>query len=421
VHTYTSVNSVSSVVTAVARVGLRELATLTRVVASGRLNRNDAGGDGYTDRFEQLFAHKLGAKHVLAVNSGTSALISALVAAGIGPGDEVLVPAYTWIATALAPLAVGAVPTLVEIDETLTIDVDDIKQKITPHTKAIIPVHMHNLVCNMDALMAIARQHRLVVIEDACQAVGISYKGRRVGTIGDIGAFSFTPSKNISAGEGGAVITNNDHLFARARIYHDVGTFARRHKSELNEPIFAGVNFRVSELTGAVLYAQLPRLDPFLRGLRKRRRTMVQELVTSDRFGISPHHDPNDAVGLSVIFERPEDARTFASNRGVSRLIDTRKHIYTNWTPLLTQLTFDGQMNPFKWARPEIKYPVDAFSRTLDILERTCLVSLGARYPLVVVRAHARSLVRSADKQASVHRGARSILDTPSSATSPLR
>jgi dTDP-4-amino-4,6-dideoxygalactose transaminase len=405
----------------VTSVGLRELATLTRVIVSGRLNRNDAGGGGFADGFEQLLARKLGVKHALAVNSGTSALISALVAAGVGPGDEVLVPAYTWIATALAPLAVGAVPTLVEIDETLTIDIDDMKRKITPHTKAIIPVHMHNLVCNMDALMAVARQHRLVVIEDACQAVGISYKGRRVGTIGDIGAFSFTPSKNITAGEGGAIITNNDRLFARARIYHDLGTFARRHKSELNEPIFAGVNFRVSELTGAVLYAQLPRLDPLLRRLRKRRRTMVRQLVTSDRFGISPHHDPNDAVGLSVLFERPEDARTFASNRGVSRLIDYKNHIYTSWTPLLTQLTFDGRMNPFKWARPEIKYPLNAFSRTLDILERTCLVSLGARYPLVVVHAHARSLVRSASRQASIRRGACGNLNTPSATTSALR
>jgi hypothetical protein len=120
-----------------------------------------------------------------------------------------------------------------------------------------------------------------------------------------------------------------------------VGTFARGHKFEFNEPIFAGVNFRISELTGAVL-AQLPRLDPFLRGLRKRRQAMVQQLVRAIGLGFLRTTNPNNAVGLSVLFERPEDARTFASNRGVSRLIDTEKHIYTNWEPLLTQRTFDG-------------------------------------------------------------------------------
>lgn len=402
-------------------VGIRELAALGRVIASGRLNRNQAEGDGFTDRFETLLARKLGANHVLAVNSGTSALISALVAAGVGPGDEVLVPAYAWISTAVAPLAVGAIPTLVDIDETLTIDVADIRRKITPHTKAIIPVHMQNLVCDMDAIMTIAQQHQLVVIEDACQAVGVSYKGRRVGTIGDIGAFSFTRNKNMNSGEGGALITSNDQLFARARIYHDVGTFARRNRDEFNEPIFAGVNIRVSELTGAVLYAQLPRLDPFLKRLRNRRQALVHQLAKSDRFRISPHYDPNNAVGLSVLFERPEDARSFASNRGVTRLIDTERHIYTNWEPLLNQLTFDSRMNPFKWARREVKYEIGAHSRTLDILNRTCHVSLGARHPLIVVSAYARSLVRSAAKQVSVRRGARGIIDASSSATSALR
>ena len=149
-------------------------------------------------------------------------------------------PAYTWVASAIAPLAVGAVPVLVDVNETLTMDPEDIKRKITPYTKAILPVHMLNLACDMDAITAIAKKHRLLVVEDACQAVGVSYKGRRLGTIGEVGAFSFNQYKNLNSGEGGAVITNDDRIFTRARMYHDVGSYTRDYEFEGNEPIFAG-------------------------------------------------------------------------------------------------------------------------------------------------------------------------------------
>jgi dTDP-4-amino-4,6-dideoxygalactose transaminase len=377
------------------RVGVRELATLGRVVASGQLLRYRGGEQGFTTRFENQFAEKLGVKHLLTVNSGTSALISALAAAGIGPGDEVLVPAYTWVSSAIAPLAVGAVPIIVDVDETLTIDPEDIKRKITPYTKAIIPVHMLNLVCNMDAIMAVAKQHGLLVIEDACQAVGVTYRGRRVGTIGDAGAFSFNQYKNLNSGEGGAVLTNDDRLFTRARMYHDVGSYTREYEFENNEPVFAGQNFRVSELTGAVLYAQLPRLDPLLRRLRTRHTVMTKHLARSSKLRISPHNDPENAVGLSVIFDRPEKARAFAELAGVERLSDTGRHVYTNWIPVLTQRTFHERMNPYRWANREITYSADMCHRTLDILARTCRVSLGAQYPLAMMQIRARMLVKS--------------------------
>jgi dTDP-4-amino-4,6-dideoxygalactose transaminase len=377
------------------RVGVMEMITLGRVIGRGQLLRYRGGEHGFTTQFEARLREKLDVKHVLTVNSGTSALISALVGAGIGPGDEVLVPAYTWVATAIAPLAVGAVPVLVDIDESLTIDPEDIKRKITPYTKAIMPVHMLNLVCDMDAIRAIAKRHKLLVIEDACQAVGVTYKGRRVGTIGEVGAFSFNQYKNLNSGEGGAVLTNDDRIFTRARMYHDVGSYTREYEFEGNEPIFAGVNLRVSELTGAVLYAQLPRLDPLLRRLRKRHRLMTETLSKSPKLKISPHNDPDNAVGLSVIFERAEDAKAFATRRGVERLIDTGRHVYTNWEPIFAQRTFNERMNPYKWARREITYSPDMCSRTLDILERTCRVSLGAQFPMPVMRWRAKMLLDS--------------------------
>ncbi|MBY0383511.1 MAG: DegT/DnrJ/EryC1/StrS family aminotransferase [Xanthobacteraceae bacterium] len=377
------------------RVGCRELFALTQVIARGQLLRYRGGEGGFTEKFENELREKLDIKHVLAVNSGTSALISALVGAGIGPGDEVLVPAYSWIATATAPLAVGAVPILVDIDESLTIDPEDIKRKITPYTKAIIPVHMLNLVANMDAIMAIAKQHRLIVIEDACQAVGVTYKGRRVGTIGDAGAFSFNQFKNLNAGEGGAILTNDDRIFTRARMYHDVGSFTREHEFEGNEPVFAGVNFRVSELTGAVLHAQLSRLDPFVRRLRKRHKVMYNELSKARKGHVSPHNDLSNAAALSMIFDTPDEAKHFARFTGVEHLIDTGRHLYTNWVPLLTQRTFDERMNPYKWAKRQIDYSADMCRATLDILGRTCRVSLGAQYPLPYMRLRSKMLLNS--------------------------
>jgi dTDP-4-amino-4,6-dideoxygalactose transaminase len=366
-----------------------------RVIAGGKLSRYQAGSTSFTGKFEARFRERLKVKHLLTVNSGTSALIAGLAAAGIGPGDEVLVPAYTWVSTAIAPLAVGAVPVLVDIDESLTIDPQDAERKITPYSKAIIPVHMRNLVCDMDAVNALAKRHKLVVIEDACQAVGVKYKGRYVGTIGDAGAFSFNYHKNLNAGEGGALLTNDDRIFTRARMYHDVGSYIRENEFEGNEPIFSGVNFRVSELTGAVLLAQLSRLDPLLRRLRSHREIMVNRLSGGKAMKISPHHDPENAVGLTVIFERVQDAQQFARRRGVERLIETGRHVYTNWEPFFAQRSFNPRMDPYKWAHREFTYSAEMCSRTLDILERTCHISLGAQYPTALVRLQAAVLARS--------------------------
>lgn len=378
------------------RIGVREIVAVNWVLARGQLLRYRGGENGFTARFEAGLADKIGVKHALTVNSGTSALIAALVGAGLGPGDEVLVPAYTWVATAAAVLAVGAVPVLVEIDETLTMSPEDIERKITPDTKAILPVHMLNLVCNMDAIMSIAERHRLLVVEDACQAVGVSYKGRRVGSIGNVGALSFNQYKNLNSGEGGAVLTSDDRIFSRARMYHDVGSYTRNYEFEGNEPIFSGVNFRVSEVTGAILYAQLPRLDALIQRMKKRRSIMVNVLSGSKAFRVSPHNDPEHAVGLSILFDRSSDAKKFAkSHRGVERLIDTGRHVYTNWIPVLTRRTFDERSNPYRWARREIEYSADTCQQSLDILSRTCRVSLGTRFPSICSYALARSLIHS--------------------------
>lgn len=372
------------------------------VVARGELLRYGRGSKGYTARFEANLSKMLDVKHVLTVNSGSNALIAALAAAGIGPGDEVLVPAYTWVATALAPLAVGAVPVLVNIDESLTIDPRDIEKKITPYTKAIMPVHMLNLVCDMDAIMDIARRHKLLVIEDACQSVGVIYKGRRVGAIGDLGAFSFNHYKNITAGEGGAVLTNNERYFVRARMYHDPGAFIRGHEPT-NEPLFSALNCRVSELTGAVLHAQLGRLDPLLRRLRSRYSGIAEIFSDLPHCRVAPHRDPDNAVSLVVNFDDPAEAERFGQTRGTNRLIETGRHVFTNWGAVLNKRFFNDRMNPHHWANREITYHEEDYRQTLDILSRTCRVSLGPEYPLPVMELQKRTL-----RQASANSGSTS-------------
>ncbi|MFT5345527.1 MAG: dTDP-4-amino-4,6-dideoxygalactose transaminase [Dinoroseobacter sp.] len=383
------------------KVGIREFAALGRVLANGQLQRYARGDKGYTARFEAELAQKMDVRHALTVNSGTNALVAALAAAGVGPGDEVLVPAYTWVSTAIAPLAVGAVPILVNINESLTMDLADIERKITPYTKAIMPVHMLNLVSDMDQIMDIARRHDLLVVEDACQAVGVSYKGRRVGTIGDIGAFSFNHFKNMTSGEGGAVLTNNDRLHTRARMYHDPGNFIRSH-GQIDEPPFSCMNFRVSELTGAVLHCQLKRLDPLLARLRSRCKLMSRTFDDAAGCRISPHNDPANAMGLTVLFDDPEEAKSFAEMRGVERLLDTDRHVFTNWDAILSKRSFHLRMNPYQWANREIDHRIEDYAQTLDILARTCRVFLGQQYPLPVLKMRQSVLRRTVAKPRSL-------------------
>ncbi len=372
--------------------GICEWIAAGRAITEGQLTRYSEKAH-FTDEFEQALCRLTGARHSLAVTSGTSALIAALAAAGIGPGDEVLVPAYTWMATAAAPVMVGAVPILVDIDETLTIDPEDIERKITPYTRAIIPVHMGNAPCDMDAIMAIAKKHGLIVIEDASQSVGVQYKGRALGSIGHLGAFSFNKMKNLNIGEGGAVLTNDDQFYARARSYHDLGAMIRGHEDRFNEPAFVGVNMKVNEIQSAMALVQLRKLGPVLARKRKRRAAMAEILETGTGYRVTPHNDPESALSLTVLAPTTEAALALQERKGIwNRLRDSSKHIYTNWEPILAKRTFHPKMNPWAWAKREITYTPDMCARTLDILDRTCVVNMGLNYPTFLMRRVAKGI-----------------------------
>ncbi|HEX8522728.1 MAG TPA: DegT/DnrJ/EryC1/StrS family aminotransferase [Tepidisphaeraceae bacterium] len=209
--------------------------------------------------FEQQFAEYHGAKFGIGVCNGTISLKIALMAAGIEAGDEVIVPPYTFLATATAVIEANATPIFVDIDrETFNLDPSQIELAITPRTLAIIPVHLGGLPCDIDAIMTIARKHNLVVIEDAAHAHGSEYKGRRVGGIGHMGSFSFQSSKNLSSGEGGIILTNDDALAQRCRSIHNCGRIPGGAWYEHH--VIAG-NYRLGELQGALLNAQMERLD----------------------------------------------------------------------------------------------------------------------------------------------------------------
>ena len=337
---------------------------------------------------EQAFAAFMGTQYSLAVTSGTAALTCGLHALGIGPGDEVIVPAYTWIASAAAIITAGAIPIMAEVDESLLLDPVDVEAKITPYTKAIMAVHMRGAPCRMDEIMAVARKHKLTVIEDTAQADGGSYKGRRLGSIGDVGCFSLQFNKIITAGEGGMVITNDETLWKRTLMYHDVGGL-RQHKAP-NDEILIGTNYRMPELLGAVALVQLRRLDGLLEAMRARKRMLKAGMAdVAQRKGITFREIVDEAgdTAIALIFfaESMESAGQIAKalraeNIGAGTLYKpdvSDYHVYAHWTPIMEQRTWSPNGGPWRDAQRPITYHKEMCPRTLDLLGRAVQLNVS--------------------------------------------
>ena len=340
--------------------------------------------------FEEQVAAKVDSKYVLAVNSGTSALVAALVAAGVGPGDEVIVPGYTFFASASAVVVAKAIPVIVEIDETLTLDPVAVEKAITSRTKAILPVHMLGLPSKMDELRAIARKHKLVIVEDTAQAFGGKYHGKYLGTIGDIGCISLDACKVIGTGEGGLVLTNDEWMYTKAQSYHDAAAcwrpdrFARERKPG---ELFCGENYRMPELCAAVGVAQLRKLD----WICDRTRATWKQIRTETRLPAcakwAPTNDDDGVCGyaLGVLFENNDQAtKAITAGIGMGGLAagDTKGvrdwHVYWNWEHILEQKTATPEGCPFKC--PHVgklpDYKVDMCPNTRDIMRRLAKISI---------------------------------------------
>lgn len=337
--------------------------------------------------FEERFARHFGAQYALGVSSGTAALHCGLVALGIGPGDEVILPAYTFISSATAVIAARAVPIIVEVDDSLTIDPADVERHITPRTRAIMPVHMRGAPCDMDRIMAIARQHNLKVIEDVAQADGASYRGRRLGTFGEVGAFSLQFNKVITTGEGGVVVTDDKILYDRARIFHDgAGGFFGGRKEPVSVPFFPGLNYRMSEIAGALALVQLGRLEWLLQTMRARKARIKEAIApTALAKGVSFRrlNDPAGEAAVALIMYLPTADRAravaralTAENVNAGSLFDEGIpdwHVAFHWKHILEKQMPTPIGCPYNCPLHDggPTYRPDSWPRTLDLLSRS--------------------------------------------------
>jgi 8-amino-3,8-dideoxy-alpha-D-manno-octulosonate transaminase len=342
------------------------------------------------DRLEQEFKKAIGVEYALAVNSGTSALIAALVAAGVGPGDEVIVPGYTFFASVSAIVVAKAIPVIVDIDESLTLSPEAVLKAITPRTKAIIVVHMLGLPAKMDQLRKIADEHKLVLIEDVAQATGGSFKGKKLGAWGHLGCFSLDAYKVIGTGEGGMITTDNEWLYTRAQSYHDTAACWRpnRYDRERREgELFCGENYRMSEMAGAIGLAQIKKLDWINSSTRKAYKQLRAETKL-------PAHikwvEPNDMDGLCgyhapLLFETHALAeKVIKAGIGIGGLAGGGVqgardwHVYWYWEHILEQKTATKEGCPFKcpFVKSMPAYSADMCLKTKDIMLRMGTIGL---------------------------------------------
>lgn len=340
------------------------------------------------EALETDFADFVGSEHALATSSGTAALRLGLAASGVGPGHEVIVPAVTFIASVGAIVASRARPVFAEVDETMQLDPADLARCLTPRTKAIMPVHLNGYAVDMDPILDFARRHGLKVIEDAAQSCGSFYKDRHVGTLGDVGCFSFQLEKNITSGEGGMLVTNDAELFRRAAIYGDQGgQFWTSHQGVRDvmggQPVI-GENLRMSEIAGAILGCQLKKLTEILNRI-ERNTTIIRDAVAEiDGLALRLAAPERDRHALSVVCylpsaEKADQVAAALRAEGVpAGKVYGGKPVYEA-QQILNQWTIaDGcPFNCPSFFPEPIKYEMGMCPRSEDLLSRAVSIHVG--------------------------------------------
>ncbi|MBQ2726536.1 MAG: aminotransferase class I/II-fold pyridoxal phosphate-dependent enzyme [Clostridia bacterium] len=388
------------------RIGQEEIDAVGRTLMSRDFFKINGSGREVL-HFEEEWKQTVSADYVLTMTSGFGALTSALIGMGVGPGDEVIVPGYTYIASALAVTAVGAIPVIAEINGTMTLDPEDVEKKISPATKVIMPVHIQGFPSDMDALKEIADRHGLRILEDACQADGGMYKGQYLGAIGDAGAYSFNYYKVITAGEGGALATSDRTIYERALIYHDASAvaFFGDQLDGISQPLFGGTEFRISDVTGAILREQLKRMPSLLADLRKNRNALAALVCGEGKAKQAPSNDIDGDCGttLALRFDTEEECRAYvekcaAGGVGLTIPINTGKHVYTNWTQIMEKRgALHPAMDPFKMEANrglQMDYTMDMCPNTLDLLKRTAYVGINPDWDEAAVQRIAEIMNR---------------------------
>lgn len=299
---------------------------------------------------ESAICDTFGSKHAQLVSSGTAALTAALSALGIGYGDEVILPSFTFVASFEAVLSVGAIPVLVDVDDTLTLNPLAVRNAITPQTKCVMPVHMCGSMADMDELLAICKEHQLVLLEDACQSIGATYKGKKLGTIGDAGTFSFDFVKTITCAEGGVVMTNREDVYVACDGFSDHGHDHKGTDRGADLHPFIGYNSRISELHAAVGLAQIKKLDQFLTIQRKNNKALKDILSTIPEvtFRRVPDEAGDSCTFLSWFLPTPEitksvvqEMRTQGIMAGSFYWFDNNWHYISKWEHLKKSVTLN--------------------------------------------------------------------------------
>lgn len=368
--------------------GLEEIENLVKVIKA-RSPFRYYGPDlqNMVKNFEKSMCERFGVKHAVGVTSCTASLIIALKAAGIGPGDKVIVPACTFVATAGAVVCAGAVPVFCDVDDTMNIDPYKIKDVADKYTKAVITVPLGGFPVQMDKVMEEARKLGLIVIEDVAQSMGASLNGKPMGTWGDIGCFSLQMNKIITTGEGGVVISNNDTLFERAVRYHDQGQYREQEGFLTNsaEHVFIGQNYRMSELTGAVALAQIEKLDIIVGRMKQVKKHIKDAIkdIPGIRFKRVIDEDGDAACSLTLLFDTVEKADIFnkalnAEGIAVSAQYGGRP-VYMI-PQIFHQKTVDRDNFPFNQFDEPVVYTEDMCPNANYYMPRSCFISLSAEF-----------------------------------------
>ncbi len=361
------------------------------------------------ESFEKEIAQFLGVKHALAVSSGTGALHVALAALNVGPGQEVIVPAYLWVSIVAAVVNQGAIPVLADIDDTFCLDPAEVRRRITPRTKGVVLIHMSGAPGNAEAIHEVTREHGLFLLEDCAQCAGGAIGGRRVGTFGDIAIFSFQMNKNMTSGEGGAVATNDTRLYRRAVACHDLG-YARNEEGRLilDDPELClwGRGYRMDELRASLLRVQLRKLPTVIGAMRKSKYRIRQALERFEQVRLRRVMDPAGDTGCFLLFTFPTPELAAEVNaalraegivtspQGVSDILMTKwgLHLYYNNRSLVNRKGFPWNLAENAGLARE--YAKGACPVADSLFERTILLAI----PSCLTEADENDIIRAMEK-----------------------
>lgn len=343
----------------------------------------------YVEALETNACKLYGVKYALAVNSGTGALMTAMSALGVGPGMEVILPSFFWVATVGAVVQANAIPVLCEVNDSFTLDPKDLEKKITSRTRLILPVHMAGAVCDMKAIMSIANKHKIPVFEDCAQANSGEFRGKKVGTFGKLGMFSLQMNKNATAGEGGLLVTNDSKLYTRCVSAHDVGLpWVNGSPIYINqESVTWGCGRRMGELAGSVASVQIKKLPKIVKHMQASKQRIKSMLEGTPGLSFRRLNDESGDTGcfLILLLENPSLAQKAVERikacglTSASRLADYGLHIYYNIPQLVGKTPLSPAGNP--WNLPQNQdsirdYAKGACPQSDELFDRSILIPI---------------------------------------------